>query len=116
MFPEDARSIDAAMRSDDWDPDDAPYIWIEKFSQRTTDAVKGERDQKAERHLAFMSRMLDTADEETRRAIDVAYVESLLWDVKDGKRKAEGWKLIPPNLQELYISMWGTKPFMGKRK
>jgi len=46
------------------------------------------------------------------RCIDVAYVEALMWDVKDPKMKREGWKPIPENLCALYVQMWGRQAFM----
>jgi hypothetical protein len=55
---------------------------------------------------------LDRGDEATTRCIDVAYVESLMWDIKDDKLKQKGWKLIPTNLRALYVAMWGEQPFM----
>jgi hypothetical protein len=88
------------------------FVWVERFSQQTTDAIKGRDFIKAEAHLKLLSRLLASGDEATIRCIDVAYVESLIWDVKDEKLKKHGWSLIPANLRSLYIGMWGEKSFM----
>jgi hypothetical protein len=115
-FPAEAQAVDAVLLQDGFVPLEAPNIWVERFSQRTTDALKGGDTARAGEHLKFISHMLDGADEPTIRCIDVSYVESLMWDIKDVKRKAEGWKLVPANLRQLYIAMWGEQPFMGKTK
>jgi len=41
----------------------------------------------------------------------IFYVESLLWDIKDTKRKKWGWSLIPEVLQAPYIDLWGAPAF-----
>jgi len=66
----------------------------------------------ASRQLTLLSQLLAAGDEATARCIDVAYVESLMWDVKDPKMKREGWKLMPSNLRALYVQMWGQQSFM----
>jgi hypothetical protein len=102
--------VDAILEQQGYE--DAPYIWLERFSQFTTDAIKRGDFGKASSQLALLSKLVATGDELTTRCIDVAYVESLMWDIKDDKRKCEGWKLIPANLRALYVAMWGTRPFM----
>jgi hypothetical protein len=109
-FPEEGRRIDEELDRDGYE--DAPHIWIERFSQYTTDAIRRGDDEAASKHLKLLSRLLSSGGEDAARCIDVAYVESLMWDIKDVKRKSEGWRLIPPNLQALYVQMWGEKPFM----
>lgn len=113
-FPDDASSIDERMTREGFDPNDAPYIWIEHFSQCTTDALIERNAARAEAHLKLLSRLLDAGDERTAKCIDVAYVETLMRGVEDQAIKKEGWKLVPANLRRLYIAMWGQQPFMGK--
>src|SRR4051812_35912021 len=86
-LPNDAAGVDECMRShhssfDDWDPVvEMPNIWVEAFSQCTTDAIKNGEMARAESHLKLISRLLHEAeDEDTVRCIDVSYVESLMWD------------------------------------
>lgn len=112
VFPGEASAIDARLVQDGFEPGEAPHIWLEHFSQHTTDALKSGNTSLAEAQLKLMSRLLAGADEPTTRCIDVAYVEALMWDIKDVKLKRESWKLIPANLRRLYVAMWGEQPFM----
>ncbi|WP_425259160.1 DUF7674 family protein [Rubrivivax sp. RP6-9] len=113
-FPEQASRIDEALDREGYE--DAPHTWIERFSLSTTAAIKRGDSSTAVAHLSLVSRLLATGDESTSRCIDVAYVESLMWDIKDEKIQREGWKLVPQNLRRLYVGMWGEKPFMKARK
>ena len=108
-FPLEASSIDTALRHDGFELADAPHIWLERFSQLTTDALKQGEFARAAEHLRLISGLLDAGDEPTARCIDVAYVESLMWDIDDDELKRQGWKVIPGNLRSLYIAMWGNR-------
>lgn len=110
-FPEEAALVDAILLGDGYD-EDAHFTWLERFSQFTTDAIKRREFTKAMEHLNLFSRILAAGDEPAVRCIDVAYVESLMWDIKDDKLKRKGWKLIPANIRALYVAMWGERPFM----
>jgi len=112
-FPEDAEVTDAALGVE---YEDAHYTWVERFSQLTTDAIRRGELTRAAAHLKHVSALLARGDDATLRCVDVAYVESLMWDIKDENIKREGWKLIPANLQSLYVAMWGEKPFMKRVK
>lgn len=109
-FPAEAAKIDGRLARQGFE--DAPYTWVERFSQLTTDAIKRGDAATAVAHLKVVSRLLAGGDELTQRCIDTAYVESLMWDVKDEKAKQAGWKLMPGNLRRLYVAMWGEQPFM----
>jgi hypothetical protein len=109
-FPDEAESVDAVLEQQGHE--DAPHIWFERFSQLTTDAIKRRDFSKATKHVALLSRLVASGDEQTARCVDVAYVEALMWDIKDDKLKREGWKLMPANLRTLYVAMWGHRPFM----
>lgn len=109
-FPEEAALVDAIFSRDGYE--DADFTWVERFSQLTTDAITDQDFLKAAAHLKLLSRLLAVGDEATIRCIDVAYVESFMWDIKDDKLRKYGWSLLPPNLKSLYIDMWGEKPFM----
>ena len=111
-FPEDAVQADKRVGDQGFEPNEAPYLWVEHFSQLTTDAMKGRDFEKAAGHMREVSALLPNADEEVVKCIYVAYVESLMWDISDDERKAEGWKKVPQNLRQLYVQMWGERPFM----
>ena len=110
-WPEEAALIDEDLSACGFE--NAPHIWIERFSQFTTNAIGRGEFSTATRQLHLLSRLLAAGDGETAKCIDVAYVESLMWDIKDVKMKREGWKLMPENLRALYVQMWGQKPFMA---
>jgi hypothetical protein len=109
-WPEEAALIDADMSRCGYE--NAPHAWIERFSQFTTNAIGRGEFSTATRQLLLLSQLLAAGDEETAKCIDVAYVESLMWDVKDPEMKREGWKLMPENLRALYLQMWGKRAFM----
>lgn len=115
-FPEDAVYIDEKLASGGFSVGDVPYLWVEHFSQQTTDALKRGDTRKVKMHFELLSRLLVAADEATVRCIDVAYVESLMWDIKSAKFKRTGWRLMPANLRSLYSIMWGERPFMDRGK
>jgi len=110
-FAEEAAAVDEILLRDGYD-EDAYFTWIERFSQFTTDAIKRKDFEKATGHMNLLSRVLDAGNQATIQCIDVAFVESLMWDIKDEKLKREGWRLMPSNLRALYVAMWGERPFM----
>jgi len=112
-FPEDAWVADKRTTDLGFDPHDTPPQWIEHFSRRTTDALTGGDNDRATAHLALLSGLLRIADSTTLECIDVYYVEPLMWGMS-AEAKRDAWKLIPKNLQDWYVRMWGQQPFMGK--
>jgi hypothetical protein len=113
-FPKEATIVDVIVQRDGFE--NAHYIWVEQFSQLTTDAIRTGDYEKSKAHLILLSGVLSRGDDAIKRCIDVAYVEPLMWDIKDDKVKREGWKLIPENLRFLYVRMWGQRPFMKASK
>lgn len=110
-FPDDASWADVKMQVQGFDMEEAPHVWIEQFSQRTTELLKSADWFKAGRHFDVMSKILETADSATTRCIDVSYVENLMWDM-DVEGKRQSWSCLPQNLRALYVAMWGERPFM----
>jgi hypothetical protein len=108
--PDEARLLDEASLREGLEL--VPYEWLERFSQLTTDAIRLGRLDRAGHHLAVVSELLERGGESTRRVIDVAYVEPLMWDIRDERTKRTGWRLFPPSLRALYVSIWGEQPFM----
>ncbi|MBV8621437.1 MAG: hypothetical protein JOY84_21440 [Curvibacter sp.] len=103
QFPEDAAATDAQMEFFD---EDAYETWLERFCDTTNAAMARRDEQRVIAHLSFMSQQLELADNAVRCALDVAYVENLMWNLDlDGKRWA--WPRIPSNLKQLYLDMWG---------
>ena len=115
QFPEAAKDLDQTL-TESWacKPEERNEMWtglIERFSQLTTDAISRGDEKTARKYLDFMEKQYFVGGEDCKKSIDVYYVESLLWDFNDPKKKKWGWTLIPNSLQELYISMWGEPEF-----
>ncbi|AJQ95608.1 hypothetical Protein YC6258_03572 [Gynuella sunshinyii YC6258] len=84
---------------------------METFSQFTTNAIKRFDERTVKAHFEYMSNKLKQASKVEAEYIDVYYVESLMWDIKDKKAKQWGWSLLPNNLRALYREMWGDSDF-----
>jgi len=109
-FPDVGSRIDKQMEDLEIDPEDKMYTQMfECFSQATTDAIKAKDSETASKHLTYMSNKLKHANEVEREYIDVYYTEPLMWDIKDPKLRAWGWKLFPENIKQLYKDMWGEQ-------
>jgi hypothetical protein len=104
-FPNEAKLADAYL-AENWFDADAHEIWLEQFSQETTDAMSRRDEASVMEHLSFISQLLRNADAAVGQYIDVCYVESLMWNL-DEETKAWAWRLIPENLKSLYVAMWG---------
>jgi len=117
-FPEDAAWVDKQVQAQGFERTEASYIWVERFSQCTTNYLKAPDQSKAGSHLGLISALLGIAqrtnDSAMVRCIDVAYSENLMFDMNE-ERKKQCWPLIPQNLKTLYVDMWGGMPFMRKR-
>jgi hypothetical protein len=83
---------------------------MEEFARETQRAVSRGDPELAKRHLTFLSDRLRNADEIEYEYIDVYYVEGILYGVEDGTRQ-EIWSLMPVNLRDLYVAMWGHPTF-----
>ena len=114
-FPEAARDLDDALKNNyEFEPQERNEVYallIGRFSQLTTDAISRGDENTARSYLEFMAEKLESCGESGRKTIDVSYVESLLWDIKDNKKKKWGWSLLPLPLKELYVAMWGEPKF-----
>lgn len=113
-FPEVAVDLDRTLKYWRYEPHERHKIWpdlIERFSQLTTDAISRGEENIAIKYLSFIQQEYNSGGEEVKKAIDVYYVESLLWNIKDNKRKKWGWSLIPSELKTLYVKIWGEPKF-----
>ncbi len=102
-FPKEAEEVDAQMLDFD---DDAYEVWLERFCDVTSDAMKRRDAVQVDAYLSFVSQQLTDADEDMRSALNVAYAENLMSNLDvDAKRWA--WPRVPANLKRLYLEMWG---------
>lgn len=108
-FPTEAQLADVYLTENYFDRD-AHCMWFERLSQMTTDAMTRREEATVGMHLKVVSDLLALADEEARKIIDACYVESLMWNL-DSAGKKWAWALIPPNIRELYVEMWGENAF-----
>lgn len=79
---------------------------IGEFARLTTQTMRDDNQAVAQSHLRLMSELLKTADEKTREYIDVYYAEELLFGMTPAQKK-RAWPLLPANLKQLYVAMWG---------
>jgi len=110
QFPEVSEKLDEWMEIQEWDHEDQMYCaTIEHFSQITTDSLKENNVEKAERYLDFMSKRLERATEIEKVHIDTCFVEHLMWDDFSDSNRRKCWALMPQNLQKLYYDFWNRK-------
>jgi hypothetical protein len=110
VFPDVAARIDGWLNHLGFEPEDKMYTsMFEALSQATADTIKIRDKDTALKHLKYMSQKLTNATNAEREYIDVYYVEPLLWDIKDSELRKWGWSLIPENLRELYVGVWGAQ-------
>jgi len=109
-FPDEARDVTVRVAELGYEPD-MLTTWFEQFSQETTEAMRDRNESRVRAHLSFMSDRLATADAAAREYIDVYYVEALMWNLDEvGKKWA--WPLVPGNLRDLFIAIWGEPKFV----
>ena len=107
-FPEVAVFIDKSRRETGFTEEDKMFTCdMEAFSQATTNEIRKLNIETAASHLNYMSKNLKNAEPVIREYIDIYYVELLLWDIDDKSIFRQGWELMPQNLKELYVAMWG---------
>ena len=84
---------------------------MNQFSEVTSEAIRDRKERIARAHLDYVSGLLANGDDKVREYIDVYYVEVLMYDLDDTSKKW-GWSLVPENLRELYVGMWGRPKFL----
>ena len=86
------------------------YAWFEALANALNKEMSNEVEQtKYERLFALISKSLLEADEHLKKAIDVAFVENLFWQVPAKKAK-NYWVSLPNNLKELYVNFHNKPP------
>lgn len=88
----------------------SPYSWFESLAS----VINGEMARKvhAELYAALfseISRAYLSGNEDLKKAIDVAFVENLFWQIKPDDA-APYWLLLPANLRTLYMEFHGRTP------
>lgn len=108
-FPEEARRTDEWQMERGWEQpelDEAPYLWVEAFADRTTAAARAGNWSAVTAHTEFMAAEYRNGADAVKNLIDVAYAENLMWDIEDSA-KLVTWPYLAPAIQDLYEQMWG---------
>lgn len=87
-------------------PKDAHTGWLERFCDTTNQAMVLRDEDRVQAHLAFIAQQLTEGDDEVRRVIDVGYAENMM-SLLDAETKRWAWPLVPQNLKQLYLDLWG---------
>lgn len=112
-FPEVSDRMDAWIEFQGFDQkDDNSYTEMESFSQTATDAIKRKDSDKVKVYMDYVSGRYKAGSDNVKKFIDVYFVESLMWDIKNRKLLKHGWTLIPPELKKLYIDLWEAEPWL----
>ena len=82
---------------------------LEVFADLTTRELGKSDPSRGIAYLKFMSSKLRTAASTQRKFIDVSFAEVLFYNAPR-KSVQQGWPLVPANLKQLYIAMWGKSP------
>ena len=85
---------------------------LEDFAALTTRELGKPDPSRGVAYLKFMSSKLRTATVAQRKLIDVSFAEVLFFEAPR-KTIVQGWPLVPENIKQLYLAMWG-KPPSGK--
>lgn len=107
-FPADAAVTDAWLRERGWEPadDDIPFIWVEAFADRTTDAIKRRDADTVRAHTHFIADAYRVEPDALRAIVDVSYAENLMWNASAAD-KQWAWKFIPDEVRQFFMAMWG---------
>lgn len=107
-FPEEAKQTDEWLSERGWDElDKAPYIWVEAFADRTTDAARAHNWVLVKAHTEFIAAEYRDGSEAVRSLVDVSYAENLMWDL-ERTEKVVAWPHIAKEVRVLYEQMWGA--------
>ena len=105
-FPEAALLTDQWLIARLWKPQDAPYIWVEAFADRTSEAIRAKDAKLVREHSDFMSAEYRQGSKIVRDMVGVAYAENIMWEL-DGAAKTWAWKHLSQDIRLLYQAMWG---------
>ena len=57
----------------------------------------------------LISKEYSAGEQDTKTAIDVAFIENLFWQVSNNDAKSY-WDILPMNLKNLYVGFHGRSP------
>lgn len=95
----------------DFETDLYSYSWFESLANALNiEMGKGIPPKDYQDLFSFVSNGFLKGDEDTKNAIDVAFVENLFWNVSSSASELY-WNTLPENLKDLYLSFHRKKPY-----
>ena len=95
----------------DFETDLYSYSWLESLANALNiEMGKGIPPKDYQDLFSFVSNGFLKDDEDTKNAIDVAFVENLFWNVSSSASELY-WNTLPENLKYLYLSFHRKKPY-----
>ena len=87
------------------------YSWFESLANALNiEMGKGIPPKDYQDLFSFVSNGFLKGDEDTKNAIDVAFIENLFWNVSSSASELY-WNTLPENLKDLYLSFHRKKPY-----
>ena len=95
----------------DFETDLYSYSWFESLANALNiEMGKGIPPKDYQDLFSFVSNGFLKGDEDTKNAIDVAFVENLFWNVSSSASELY-WNTLPENLKGLYLNFHRKKPY-----
>lgn len=92
-------------------PHEFPFTWLEFIAKICNQTMHKKVDDKQVIELfEVVRKAYMMGDDETKKTINVAFVENLFWNVKKENAKIY-WEKLPPVLQQLYQDFHRKKPY-----
>ncbi|QEY16508.1 hypothetical protein D0C16_11270 [Cellvibrio sp. KY-GH-1] len=95
----------------DFETDLYSYSWFESLANALNiEMGKGIPRKDYQDLFSFVSNGFLKGDEDTKNAIDTAFVENLFWNVSSSASELY-WNTLPENLKDLYLNFHRKKPY-----
>lgn len=95
----------------DFETDLYSYSWFESLANALNiEMGKGIPPKDHQDFFSFVSNGFLKGDEDTKNAIDVAFVENLFWNVSSSASELY-WNTLPENVKDLYLNFHRKKPY-----
>lgn len=90
--------------------DFSPHAWFESLANAVNSEMNRQVPSKNYKNLFILiSKEYSAGEQDTKTAIDVAFIENLFWQVSNNDAKSY-WDILPMNLKNLYVGFHGRSP------